>query len=64
MDENSTFVQTFEQCYYYRGVFQLERPSNRPLERGAVLKHFDGPWGAHGLCAEAGGERVCLFRTK
>ena len=56
------FVGTFAQCYYYRGIFQLERPHNRPLERGAVLKHFGSAWVAHGLCAEAGGfEQLATF---
>ena len=33
----------------------MQRPSNQPMERGAVLHHHGGPWVAHGLCEEAGG---------
>ena len=48
-------VGDFDTAYYYRGVFQVQRPSNRPLERGCLLRHYRGPWVAYGLCAEAAG---------
>lgn len=59
------FVRTFgEPVYYYRGIFQLQRPSNRPVERGAVLRHYDGPFLAHVLCETAGGfERLAEFES-
>lgn len=50
-----SFVRTFRSAYFFRGIFQIERPSGRPLERGALLHHHGGPWVAHGLCAEADG---------
>ena len=58
------FVETFEHAYYYRGLFQIQRPSNRPVERGALLHHHDGPWVAHGLCQTAGGyEHLRTFKA-
>ena len=54
-DRVRKFVRQFDTCYYYRGTFQMIRPSNRPLERGCVLHHFGGAWVAHGLCEAAGG---------
>ena len=58
------FVETFEHAYYYRGLFQIQRPSNRPVERGALLHHHDGPWVAHGLCPTAGGyEHLRTFKA-
>ena len=58
------FVETFEHAYYYRGLFQIQRPSNRPVERGALLHHHDGPWVAHGLCQKAGGyEHLRTFKA-
>ena len=49
------FVGQFETCYYYRGAFSVQRPSNRPLERGCLLRHFGGEWVAHSLRAEGAG---------
>lgn len=54
-DAVRSFVGAFKPCFYYRGIFQTLRPSNRVLERGCLLHHFKGPWVAHGLCAAAGG---------
>lgn len=64
-DKCRKFVSNFETTYAYRGIFQIERPSNRPLERGAVLHHHGGPWTAHGLCQKAGGfELLASFDSK
>ena len=50
------FVGDFRTCYYYRGTFQIQRPSNRPVERGCLLHQYGGRWVALGLCApDAGG---------
>ena len=27
----------------------MQRPANRPIERGALVRHFGGPWVAYGL---------------
>ena len=45
----SQFVAQFSTCYYYRGTYQMERPANRPIERGYLLSHFGGPWVAFGV---------------
>ena len=54
-DAVRSFVAAFETAYYYRGTFSIQRPSNRPIERGCVLRHYGGPWVAHALCDEAAG---------
>ena len=47
-DTVRSFVESFDTCYYYKGAFSIQRPSNRPVERGCVLRHHKGPWKAHG----------------
>jgi len=40
-----SFVRSFgDAIYHYKGVFRMQRPSNQPLERGALLHHHGGPW--------------------
>ena len=61
-DAVRSFVQKFETCYYYRGIFQLVRPSNRPLEKGCLLHHYKQEWVAHGLLGgEEGFGRLATF---
>ena len=58
-----SFVGTFEETYYYRGAFRVVRPANRPIECGCILRHWDGPWEAHGLSA-GGFERIATFDAR
>ena len=52
------FVGQFEPCYYYRGVYGVQRPSNRPFERGAlVLRSYQGAWMAYAHAGARGGFR-------
>jgi hypothetical protein len=53
-DAVRSFARSFEHCYYYRGVHQVVRPANRPVEKGALIHHHGAAWVAHRLRSAAG----------
>jgi len=48
-DRRKQFVDQFETCFHYRGLFSIRRPTLVPKEHGALVKRFEEPWTAFRL---------------